>query len=144
VSAPVIPDPLELEATLPDPLELEAKLGSNSVPTMSHIIEMTKGDTRPALEFHVRDDDGTAVNISGGTAVFAIYRLDEGTPLLSRSATIVDGPAGICRFAWQESDWNAGRMDAAGEYVGKLRVHFSDATKGSVFAPYEIRVVDPY
>ena len=100
---------------------------------MSVVVHVVRGDTRPTLEFHVTDDLGAVIVLTGSTPKFRIRRKGSITVLVERTCTVTDGPNGKCQFAWATGDWATGKMDAAGHYDGELEVTFGDATIGTVF-----------
>lgn len=119
-------------------LKLDAVLAATSEEIMSMLIPMVRGDTRPTLEFTVRDQNGAVINITGATVRLRISNKSTGAVLITRVLTITDGPGGKCTFAWVSTDWNAGVLDAAGHYDAELEVTFSDATVGTVFPVYDL------
>lgn len=132
------PQLLVFDAIAPRVLALAAVILATSEETVSHLIEMVRNDTRPTLEFTVKDANGVAINITGSTPRFRIRRRLATTVLINRVCTITNGVGGKCQFAWAAADWLAGAIDAAGRYEGELEVTFSDLTVASVFDVYEI------
>lgn len=129
---------LKPSAKAPLVLRLEAIVLATSEETVAIVIEMVRGDTRPTLEFAVKDQNGVAINITGSTPRFRIRRRGQTAVLVTRVCTITDGPNGKCQFAWAAADWIAGALDAKGHYDGELEVTFSDLTIGSAYALYNI------
>lgn len=137
--------PQALDAKAPQLLALDAVVLATSEETLSHLIEMVWGDTRPTLEFTVKDANGVAISITGSTPRFRIRRRSQTAVLVNRICTITDGPGGKCQFAWATADWGptvipqppAGSTEL---YDGELEVTFSDATIASVFDLYFIPV----
>lgn len=135
-----MPEALDVLAVRTLPLDVVV-LANTEETTVSQVF-MVKGDTRPTLEFTVRDENGTIIAITGATPRFRIRRKGSTTVLVTRVCTVTDGPGGKCTFDWAAIDWNAGTLDASGWYDGELEVTFSDATIGTVFQIVEIYVRD--
>jgi hypothetical protein len=132
--------PLAVDALLPPIRGVDAVITATTVETMATMIYMVSGDTRPTLEFTVKDDNGTVLSLSLATGIFRIRKVGTTAVLISRAVTITDAPNGKCQFAWLATDWNAGVLDAAGNYDGELEITFSGGGIGSVFALYTIVV----
>lgn len=131
--------PEALDAEVRQLVVLEATIRATTSETMSPDVKMVRGDTLPSLQFTVKDEDGTVIDITGATGTFRIRRKGEATVLVSRAITVTNGPLGLCTFAWAAADWDAGKIDAAGEYEGELEIVLSGNT-GTVFDPYDIYV----
>jgi len=85
-------------------------------------IQLVQNDTRPWIEFTVTSA-GTAVNLTGGTAIFRFRKADGASVLFSRPCTLTNPAAGKCRYSWQTGD-----LAEPGDYVGELEIIFSDGT----------------
>jgi hypothetical protein len=147
----VIPNPKALDAQTPtlasvvativgSPLRLDAVITATTVVTDVATINMVSGDTRPTLEFTVKDENGIVINLTGASGFFRIRRVGETTVRVSHAVTITDAPNGKCQFAWLSTDWNPGAIDAPGNYEGELEITFSGGGLGSVFPLYQIAV----
>lgn len=123
-------------------LSLDAVLPATTDEIMSLTIPMVKGDTRPTLEFTVKDASGTVINITGATGIFRIRRKHLSAALLSRAIAVTDGPNGKCQFVWQTTDWDTGKLDAAGLYEGELEITFGAGAIGTAYDLYDIIVRD--
>ena len=90
-----------------------------------------EGDLLPALEFTVENDDGTAVNLTGMSAVFLMAAIDENGDWVNEitaAATIPTPSAGLLRYQWVSGD-----TDARGKYVANFMV--TDGTGRTFSAP---------
>lgn len=130
----------DLDATLTQTLALDAILSATTEETVSPVISMVRGDTRPTLRFTIRDENGTPIVITGSTPRFRIFDPLTESVKVNRVCTVTDGPGGVCTFAWDAADWGAGVLDTLLRYLGELEVTFSDATVGTVWPLYEIHV----
>lgn len=106
-------------------------------------IPMVRGDTRPVLEFTVKDQNGTVINLTSSTQTFRIRRRGQTAVLIERACVISDAVNGKTRFSWQAADWPTGKIDKAGIYDGELEVVFSDSTIGTVYELYDVIVREP-
>jgi len=119
---------------------LDILVAQSSVELPPMPVNMVRGDTRPTLEFTVKNANGVAINLTGSTPRFRIRRKGTTTVLITRVCTLSDPSNGKCQFAWAAADWNAGALDAPGSYEGELEVTFSDATVESGFDIVDIFV----
>jgi hypothetical protein len=110
---------------------LEGFISASEAETVTDV-QMVRGDTRPYLDFVVRREDGTVVDLTGSTQRFRIRRLHETTVRIDRACVIQDAPNGRTRFAWQATDWDAGKLDAPGVYEGELEITWADGTVSTV------------
>jgi len=86
----------------------------------------TEGDTRPVLS---RNYGSGSINITGWTITLTIDRI--GVPLLTKTASIDDGPAGDFSFTFGVDDLVAGEGQAA-------QIRFDDGA-GGVFTQKDIQ-----
>lgn len=101
------------------------------------IIDMTQGDTAPALAATFTSDaDGTVpVDLTGATVVFWMRAVD-GTVLVDdASVTVTDASAGTVSYAWASGD-----TGTVGRHAARFKVTYSDGTVGH-FPNYEDLVV---
>lgn len=137
----VIETPVDaVAATVVQVLTIDAVLLATTEETVAIQINMVRGDTRPTLELTVKDQNGTVINLTGATGIFRIRRKGFSTVLVSRAVTITDAVNGKCQFVWVAADWNAGALDAPGDYEGELEITFSAGVIGTTFDPYQIYV----
>jgi hypothetical protein len=72
------------------------------------IFNLKYRDTLPILEVALLDPDGTAHDLTGSSAWKLHILLSDGTTHLTRDMTVFgDDSAGILRYQWQASDWDA-------------------------------------
>lgn len=83
-------------------------------------VKLVQNDTRPALEFSVRED-GQAVDLTGATVKFYMKDSAGSAKLAGAACTITDATNGKCQYVWQ-----AGDLDTAGTFTGEVQVTFSD------------------
>jgi hypothetical protein len=114
-------------------LPLDAVIQANSAETEIMTVTMVRGDTRPVLEFSVKDTNGVAINLTGASPRLRIRRKGATAVLVNRVCTLTDPTNGKCQFAWVTGDWTTGVLDQPGYYEGELEVTFGDSTIGSVF-----------
>lgn len=93
-------------------------------------IKLVQGDTKPALVCTITDEcDGVAVNITGTTPRLKFRAVGATVLTATLVGTVIDGPNGICTFAWGATTL---AVDP-GEYEGEIELTYSDATVQSVF-----------
>lgn len=103
---------------------------------MASAFFLKQRDTSPALQYTVKDEDGSAIDLSGATVTF--YMQDEtGTTVIDGgSVTLVDAANGIVKYEWQDGD-----SDNAGYFKAEFLVTFGDGTKRTSPDPGWISIV---
>ena len=102
-----------------------------SLPVHFHIME---GLTYPTLDATIVDEDGTAVDLTGGAVVFYMKAQDDGAMKINAAAaTIVLAAAGTVRYTFTAADTNE-----VGDYWGWFVATIGAVTVGS---PDPLRVV---
>jgi hypothetical protein len=82
-------------------------------------------DTAPAIEGQLTDLDlNEPVDVTGATVTFIMKSVNGTIPKVSASATIVDGPTGLVKYAPIAAD-----TDTAGDYLAEWQVVFGDGSK---------------
>jgi len=82
-----------------------------------------RNDTLPSITATVKDSSGNAVDLTGATVKFLMYR--EGTEKVNDSAIIKSPPTdGIVRY-----DWKTGDTDTEGEYKAEFEIDFGASGK---------------
>lgn len=84
-------------------------------------IVISNGDRLPVVQRTV-EIDGTAVNLTGGTAIFEVYSPANMSVLLSESATITTPASGIVQYAWSST---AATTLTTGSYFARFIVTLS-------------------
>lgn len=82
-----------------------------------------QGDTAPALEAVLQDDDGNAVDVSNATAVQFHMADKQHNELVNASGTVKDGANGIVAYAWSDGD-----TDEVGEHLAEFQVTYQDGS----------------
>lgn len=72
-------------------------------------------DLLPALEAHLKNADGTALDLTGRTVTFMMRTRAATTLKVDAAASIVDATSGHVRYQWVGTD-----TDTAGEYIGEF------------------------
>lgn len=90
---------------------------------------MKVGDTSPAFEFQLKDENADPVDITGFNEVrVLIYDRQDGTLLVddntAGNVSVTDGANGIGQYEWQSGD-----TSAPGKYQAEIEVTYSDGTK---------------
>lgn len=88
-----------------------------------------QGDTSPAIESRLEDDEGDPVDISGYTAVsFHMKPKDADTVKVndddSGNVTVVDPANGLVKYEWQSGD-----TDTSGRFEAEWQVTYADGTE---------------
>ena len=84
-------------------------------------LTITQGDTLPALEYTIEDEDGT-VDLTGATVEIHLRPVDD-TTTTTLTATISDAASGEIEYEWAAED-----TDTAGLYVAEFEVTFDDGS----------------
>ncbi len=87
---------------------------------MSTPFIIKRGDTRPALEVALQEQDGTPLVLDGAT-VRLILRSRQGVKINRAPMVIADAETALARYAWQ-----AGDTDTAGTFEAECEVTFAD------------------
>lgn len=104
-------------------------------------IYRVQDDTGPDEQFPITRDDGTGnyvpVNITGYTIKLIIKsnKTSTITNLAHQTCTIVDGPNGICKYAFQSGDL----PDAGGDYTCDLRITDAGGKQETYYGHITIR-----
>lgn len=80
-------------------------------------VTMGVGDREPVLTTVATWDDGSPVDLTGGSATFTLLRLDGTAVFTARPAVIDDPTEGELSYAWQ-----AGDLAVAGRYRARFTV----------------------
>lgn len=84
---------------------------------------ITQNDTAPAIEATLKDSDGNAVDISGGSVTFHMRAKGETTTKVNASAKIVDSANGKVKYEWASGD-----TDTFGMFDAEWEVKYSDGS----------------
>lgn len=85
-------------------------------------IHLKEGDTRPPITAFLRDENGNAVNLSGGSVAFS---MGEGASRVSGAAcTVLDPAAGAVQYSWDVAD-----TFVPGRFDGEFQVTYSNGKK---------------
>lgn len=117
-------------------------------------IKLVSGDTRPQIVVDLKDQDGNAINISGGTVrmyfrkagetnllqtivgtLLTGFRNEDGT-LITDAPYNVAGAGGRASFSWPAGSLNVD----AGSYEGEVEITFPDATIQTVYEKLKFKV----
>jgi len=79
-----------------------------------------QNDTSPSMLATLKNADGNAVDISGGTVRFHLRQVGADSALVDSAAVIVDGVGGIVRYDWLASD-----TVSVGSYQAEFEVTYS-------------------
>jgi len=80
-----------------------------------------QNDTSPSIEATLTDINGTAVNVAGSSIRFHMKNMSNNSLIVDQAATIVNGPNGIVRYAWQAAD-----TQKPGLYTCEFEVTYTD------------------
>lgn len=91
--------------------------------SLIEMFDIVKDATRPFLQATVTDGSGTAVDLTGATAVFDM-RDEAGTlKVTAASVDIFDATNGKLRYKWAAAD-----TDTVGKFEAEFTVTFDDAS----------------
>lgn len=82
--------------------------------------QIKKGDTSPAIEATVTDQDGDPVDLTGATIYFRMQDISTHDTLFDKEASIVDATEGMVEYNWQSGD-----TDTPGMYYAEFQIEFS-------------------
>lgn len=81
---------------------------------------LKKGDTSPALEVQLLDNDDDPVDMSNGTAKFRMKEVGSDTFVVDSMATPIDDSTGKIAY-----EWSSGDTDSVGSYLAEFLVDYS-------------------
>lgn len=100
------------------------------------VLKLRLNDLQPYYYASIVDSDGTAVSLSGATAVFSMRTVDGTLKVNRQSATISDATNGYLHYVWQSGD-----TDTAGSYY--IEFEITPASGGKFTVPaYDKAVVE--
>lgn len=100
-------------------------------------VYMKQNDTAPALTATLKDDNGTAIDLTGATVVFNMRQRSDSTVKVNRgSVSIVSAAAGQVSYSWQTGD-----TDTVGVFDGEFEITHADSTIQTVPSKDYIKVV---
>ena len=86
-------------------------------PTLATQAVWVKSDLLPILTVQIKDENGTAVNITGQTCALYMKKHDGASAKIDYGAMVVsDGPNGKCTYTWTGTN-----TDTPGVYFCKVR-----------------------
>lgn len=80
-------------------------------------------DTRPILEVALTNPDGTAHDLTGSTAWKLHLWVDASTVLTRDMVKEGADTAGVLRYTWQATDWDAGNLPTPISPYGKQEIY---------------------
>lgn len=86
-----------------------------------------QGNTSPALEAQLKDNDEDAVDLTGASVHFQMKLVGDDAPSVDAAAKITDAANGIVAYDWADGD-----TDTTGSYIAEFDVDYSGGT-GSNF-----------
>ena len=101
-------------------------------------VYIKKGDRYPLLTATLQTEDGTAIDLTGGSVVFRMST-QHGKNLVNTAATVVTAASGIVRY-----DWAAGDTDVVGKFRGEFVATLASGRAVTVpnFEYIDIRIQD--
>ena len=105
---------------------------------MASIVYIKKGDRYPLLAATLTLEDGTAINLTGGSVIFRMST-QHGQNLVNTAATVVSATDGTVRY-----DWASGDTDVVGKFRGEFVATLSSGRVVTVpnFEYIDIRIQD--
>jgi hypothetical protein len=99
---------------------------------MAEKIKLVKDDTLPQIKVTFTDETtGLPIDITGATPRLRFRAVGSTTLIATLTGTVLDGPNGICIFAWGQTTLGVD----AGDYEGEVEVTF---VTGAVQTVYDI------
>lgn len=134
-----------LDVVVPKTIALDVVLEVNGEETpMPKELKLVRGDTT-TIRCTVRDLLGVVVDITGATPTLRIRKKGETAVRLTTTGSVVaPGTNGIFDVARAATDYDAGKIDAAGNYEGEVQITFTDGKIGSQYERIAISYVEDF
>jgi BppU N-terminal domain len=97
---------------------------------------LKQGDTAPAIDYIVLDEDGVPINLTGSTVTFYMQDMSGNEVIDGGACSLIDAPNGQVRYQWLDGD-----SDISGLYAAEFLVTFGGGTKRTTPDPGWITVV---
>jgi hypothetical protein len=97
---------------------------------------LKQGDTAPAIDYIVLDEDGVAINLTGSTVTFYMQDLSGNEKITAGACSLIDAPNGLVRYQWQNAD-----TTESGMFVAEFLVTFAGGTKRTTPDPGWLTIV---
>ena len=85
--------------------------------------KIKKSDTKPSLNATLQYNNGSALDLTGGSVFFIMGNLTDYAVYRSGACTITGSTTGQCQY-----DWNALDTGSVGTYWGEFQTTWSDAS----------------
>ncbi len=87
----------------------------------AQIFYLKRNDTDSELQVTLKDADGAAVDVTGATIVFTMFKKGRANPKVNKaSVTLTNASSGIVTYSWVAADTNE-----AGEFLGEFQVTYA-------------------
>lgn len=83
------------------------------------LLTLVQGNTKPRVNFTVKDPAGNPVNLAGATVKLILRKIGASALKLNVNCTLTVPASGTCHY-----DWAQGDLNDPGDYHGELEVHF--------------------
>lgn len=90
---------------------------------MGELFSLKVGDTAPALEAVLRDNTGSAVDLTDATVDLNVLHPRGGDVEVAAQATILNATDGLVEYSWA-----AGDTDVEGRYRAEFVVEYTDGS----------------
>lgn len=138
-----MPELLDVIVPKTIPLDIVLELNVEETP-MPKELKLVRGDTT-AIRCTTRDLLGALVDITGATPTLRIRKIGETAVRLSTTGAIVaPGTNGVFDVPRVATDYDAGKIDAAGNYEGEIQITFGDGKIGSQYERIPISYVEDF
>lgn len=87
------------------------------------LILLVQGNTKPRINFTIKDPDGNPINLTGATIKLYVRKIGASVTKLQVSCSIDEAINGTCFYNWQANDLNQD-----GSYHAELEITFSDGS----------------
>lgn len=107
-------------------------------------LKLVRRDTT-SIRCTVRDLLGAIVDITGATPTLRIRKVGESAVRLTTTGTIVSpGTNGVFDVPRALTDYDAGKIDVEGTYLGEVTIVFSDGTIGTQYERIPIHYIEDF
>lgn len=102
---------------------------------MVDIFKIKKSDTRPPIEVTLQYDNGSPVNLTGGSVFFVMGNLTDYSTYRSGACTITSASDGQCKYDWDVLD-----TGSVGNFWGEFQTTWSTGSVMTLPSNHNLKV----